>query len=59
MDPITGAEKVHPKGEGGEEELGYPARRKLETFGGVVEVEWEEDGAAGLPGGLVYFIEFL
>jgi hypothetical protein len=37
----------------------YPVARKLETFGGVVEVEWDPRGGMGMHGGLVYFIEFL
>lgn len=59
MKAKKGVGKTHPQGERGKEPESYPARRKLDTFGGVVEVEWEEDGAAGLHGGLVYFIEFL
>jgi hypothetical protein len=51
--------RAHPPGEPTRDTESYPARRKLDTFGGVVEVEWEEDGAAGVHGGLVYFIEFL
>jgi len=50
---------AHPAGEPTKDAESYPASRKMESFGGVVEVEWEEDGAAGLHGGLVYFIEFL
>ncbi|MFN8942562.1 MAG: hypothetical protein ACK5ZJ_22800 [Acidobacteriota bacterium] len=37
----------------------YPASRKVGRVGGVAEVEWDEDGAAGLDHGLVEFIEFL
>jgi hypothetical protein len=59
MKPVSAQQADHPEGEGGIELEGYPAARKLETFGGVVEVEWEDDGAAGMHGGLVYFIEFL
>ena len=50
---------AHPAGEPTKDAESYPASRKMESFGGVVEVEWEEDGASGLHGGLVYFIEFL
>ena len=30
-----------------------------ETFGGVVEVRWEEDPGVRMHGGLAYFVEFL
>lgn len=59
MKPVRQPEDVHPLGEDSNLSEAFPAPRKLDTFGGVVEVEWEEDGAAGLHGGLVYFIEFL
>ena len=52
-----GVGMTHPQAEPGKLSESYPARRKLDTFGGVVEVEWEEDGAAGLRGGLMFFIE--
>jgi len=59
MKPVRKLEDVHPSGEDSNPPEAFPGPRKLDAFGGVVEVEWEEDGAAGLHGGLVYFIEFL
>ena len=50
---------VHPKGEAESTEVGYPAPRRIETFGGGVEVRWAEDGGMSLSGPLTYFIEFL
>ena len=50
---------LHPKGEAENEEVGYPAARRIETFGGGVEVRWAEDGGISLNGPLTYFIEFL
>lgn len=50
---------LHPTGEAANTELGYPAPRRIETFGGSVEVRWAEDGGMSLNGPLTYFIEFL
>jgi hypothetical protein len=38
MKPVSAEQADHPEGEGGIELEGYPVARKLETFGGVVEV---------------------
>lgn len=59
MKPVETSREAHPEGEEQREAQSYPAPRKIETFGGVVEVEWEDDGSAGMHGGLVYFVEFL
>jgi len=59
MKPPTEEGLAHPGGEAEAAEDAYPAPRKVDSFGGVVEVEWEDDGAAGMHGGLVYFVEFL
>jgi hypothetical protein len=50
---------LHPGSEAEEVDEAYPARHKVDTFGGLVEVEWEDEGAVGMHGGLVYFVEFL
>ncbi len=50
---------LHPKGEVENTELGYPAARRIETFGGGIEVRWAEDGGMSLNGPLTYFVEFL
>ena len=31
----------------------------MDTFGGIIEVRWEEDSGVSMHGGLAYFIEFL
>ncbi len=59
MKTLVAEGSAHPAGEAEEVEEGYAAPRKLDTFGGLVEGEWEEDGAAGMHGGLVNFVEFL
>ncbi len=46
-------------GEGKGEPEGYPAPHRIETFGGAVEVEWEERDSVSLQGSVAYFIEFL
>jgi hypothetical protein len=33
---------LHPMGEAEEDFTSYPPPRKLDTFGGVIEVRWEE-----------------
>ena len=46
----------------GEREEGfdhYPPPQKLDTFGGLIEVRWEEDAGVSMHGGLAFFIEFL
>lgn len=54
---------IHPEGDEAKTSMAageqYPLARKLETFGGIVEVEWDPRGGMGMHGGLVYFIEFL
>ena len=49
----------HPEGEVKTAAESYPAPQRLETFGGVVEVRWEEDPGVSMHGGLAYFVEFL
>ena len=49
----------HPEGEVKTAPESYPAPQRLETFGGVVEVRWEEDPGVSMHGGLAYFVEFL
>ena len=46
-------------GEGMEELESYPPPQQLDTFGGMIEVRWEEDSGVSMHGGLAYFIEFL
>ncbi len=50
---------LQPEGEGKEEVESYPGPQRLETFGGVVEVLWEEDAGVSMHGGLAFFVEFL
>jgi hypothetical protein len=50
---------LHRKGDGEDSEVGYPAPRRIETFGGSVEVRWAEEGGMSLNGPLTYFVEFL
>lgn len=52
-------QSLHRKGEAEDPELGYPAARRIETFGGSVEVRWAEEGGMSLNGPLTYFVEFL
>lgn len=52
-------EQGHPEGEVVEEEIGYPAPHRIDTFGGSVEVRWNEEVGMSLNGPLVYFVEFL
>jgi len=59
MRSLDKAWKAHPLGGGKEAPTGYPAPHRVETFGGTVEVEWEEQEAVSLHGPLAYFIEFL
>lgn len=59
MSTAKDGQGLHPEGEGEDRELGYPAARRIETFGGTVEVRWAEDGGMSLNGPLTYFIEFL
>jgi len=50
---------VHPEGEGKWEPEGYPPPHRVETFGGPIEVHWEEDAGVSMYGPLTYFVEFL
>lgn len=50
---------LRPLGEAEEDVDRYPPPRKLDTFGGVIEVRWEEDAGVSMHGGLAFFIEFL
>ncbi len=59
MRSLDKAWKARPLGEGKEEAEGYPGPHRIETFGGPVEVEWEEQDSVSLHGPLAYFIEFL
>jgi len=49
---------AHPLGERSTEPESFPPPHKVETFGGAVEIRWEEDNAVSLHGPLAYFIEF-
>lgn len=37
----------------------FPAVHRVETFGGTVQVKWEEDAGVSMHGPLTYFVEFL
>lgn len=50
---------LHPLGEREEDFDRYPPPQELDTFGGVIEVGWEEDAGVSMHGGLAFFIEFL
>lgn len=50
---------LHPMGEREEGFDHYPPPQKLDTFGGLIEVRWEEDAGVSMHGGLAFFIEFL
>ena len=50
---------VHPLGEQEDDFDSYPPPQKLDTFGGMIEVRWEEDAGVSMHGGLSFFIEFL
>lgn len=58
MRSLDKAWKAHPLGEGNGEPEGYPAPHRIETFGGPVEVAWEERDSVSLQCALAYFIEF-
>ena len=53
------SKEVHPQGEGNREAEGFPAAHRVETFGGPIQVRWEEDAGVSMYGPLTYFIEFL
>ncbi|MBL8238082.1 MAG: hypothetical protein JNM66_11715 [Bryobacterales bacterium] len=53
------SKEVHPQGEGNREAEGLPAAHRVETFGGPIQVRWEEDAGVSMYGPLTYFIEFL
>ncbi len=59
MNEGTRISVLHPEGEEEDRELGYPEARRIETFGGSVEVRWAEEGGMSLNGPLTYFVEFL
>src|SRR6187549_2262768 len=50
---------LHPEGGGKEAPEGYPAVHRVETFGGPIQVRWEEDAGVSMYGPLTYFVEFL
>ena len=50
---------LHPLGEDTESVDSCPAPQKIETFGGMIEVQWEEDAGVNMHGGMAFFIEFL
>ena len=59
MSVIEESKEVHPEGEGKPEPEGYPAVHRVETFGGSIQVRWEEDAGVSMYGPLTYFVEFL
>ena len=50
---------LHPAGEEENDALQYPALHRVETPGGPVYVQWEEDPGITPHGTLTYFLEFL
>lgn len=59
MEKIEKAAALHPVGEENEDALDYPAPHRVETPGGSVYVQWEEDPGITPHGALTYFLEFL
>jgi hypothetical protein len=59
MSGSEASKEVHPQGEGNREPEGFPAAHRVETFGGPIQVRWEEDAGVSMYGPLTYFIEFL
>lgn len=53
------AKKAHPLGEEKWEPEGYPVPHRVETFGGPIQVQWEEEAGVSMHGPLTYFVEFL
>jgi hypothetical protein len=53
------SKEVHPEGERNREPEGFPAAHRVETFGGPIQVKWEEDAGVSMYTPLTYFIEFL
>lgn len=59
MSAIEPVKTAHPLGEPIGDPEHFPPPRRVETFGGPVQVKWEEDNGVSLHGPLTYFVEFL
>lgn len=59
MTDLDKAAALHPEGEGQEDAVEYPAPHRVETPGGPVYVQWEDDPGITPHGPLTYFLEFL
>ena len=59
MENVEKAASVHPVGEEAAEETGYPAAHRVDTPGGTVYVQWEDDAEVTAHGTSTYFLEFL
>ena len=59
MSEANASQAIHPVGEQEGEPLEYPAPHRVETMGGPMQVQWEEDPGISPHGMLTYFLEFL
>lgn len=59
MSAINPAPALYPKGEGSSTPVSFPSPRRVDTFGGSVEVHWEPAPAVTRHGLLAFFIELL
>jgi len=59
MSAIERRKTAHPLGEPIGDPKHFPEPHRVETFGGPVQVSWEEDNGVSLHGPLTYFVEFL
>jgi hypothetical protein len=50
---------IHPLGELESNPKDFPPPHAVETFGGTIQVRWEEEAGVSLHGPLTYFVEFL
>jgi hypothetical protein len=59
MSEANESQAIHPAGEQEGAPLDYPAPHRVETMGGPMQVQWEEDPGISPHGMLTYFLEFL
>ncbi len=53
------AKAIHREGEEKKDPESYPPMHRVETFGGPIQVRWEEEAGVSMYGPLTYFVEFL
>lgn len=59
MSSDEAAKAAHREGEENPEASGYPPEHRVETFGGPIQVRWDEEAGMSMYGPLTYFVEFL